>query len=268
LQKWLPGAKKPINLFEGRFQYSPIFYHSLTRSLYFFYTFNDNPGVYKISVINTSPKPENVFSANGKGSGLNQLAAGYSKLYVTSYGDIFVLDQNNYRVVKWSPNATSGVLVAGGNGKGSGSDQFPSPTHLFVDEINNALYVVDSSDNRVLKYTDGSPHGVIIFGGGPSTLFSKVMSEYVHALSILVDKMGSILVSEVAKITKWTPDIKSCVVVATAKVYEDSKYPVAMLSLPVLMTFDKLENLYVYDSAYQQIFKFYKNSTACVNIIS
>jgi hypothetical protein len=217
LQKWLPGAKKPTNLFEGRFQYGPIFYHSSTRSLYFFYIFKDNPGVYKISVIDTNSKPENVFSASGKGSRLNQLNTECRGLYVTSAGDIFVLDQGNYRVVKWSANATSGVLVAGGNSKGSGSDQLMHSSDLFVDEINNVLYVVDSSNHRVLKYTDGSPNGTIILGGGPNTLFSKVMSEYVDAFSILVDKMGNILIGEASKITKWTPDIKSHVVVATSK---------------------------------------------------
>ncbi len=77
--------------------------------------------------------------------------------------------------------------------------------------------MVDSSNDCVLKYTDGSSNGITIFDGDPDTVFSKEMSKYVDCRSILVDKMGNILVSEVTKITKSTPDIKSRVIVATAK---------------------------------------------------
>jgi hypothetical protein len=264
LEKWLPGAEKPINLFEGRFQSSPIFYHLSSRSLYIFYVLNNKPSVYRL--VDGSSIPMNVINVNGKGSELNQLGTSCAGLYVNSASHIFVLDYDNDRVVKWTLNATSGVLVANGSRDGSISYRTAGLVALCVDEINNALYVVDQSRRIVIKYTNDSVNGVIVFGGGPTTVFSDILSEYLQPISVLVDRMGNILVGEVNRITKWTPDRKSYVVV-TSRDSQGVRFTEADISMPVIMTFDKFENLYVYDSQYQRgrVIKFTRNSTPCTN---
>ncbi len=262
LQKWLPDAKKPINLFEGRFENTPIFYHSLSSSLYLFYVLKENPGVYKL--IDESTRPVSAINVNGKGSALNQLGISCAGLYVTSANDIFVVDTNNHRVVKWLMNGTSGILVADLNRQGSDSNQLSYPSGLYVDEMNNILYVVDRSNNRILKYTNESTSGMTAFGGGPHTPFSDVRSEYVQPLSVLVDKMGNILIGEPSRITKWTPDIKSNMIIFPQD-KDSSMYTGNMNIRPTIMTFDKLENLYVYESGTNQVVKFIRNSTSCMN---
>jgi hypothetical protein len=263
LQKWPPGAKEPINLFEGLFQNSPIFYHSASHSLYFFYILKNKPSVYKL--VNGSSVPVNAINVNGKGSALNQLSTACTGLYVAAAGDIFIIDTINYRVVKWAVNATSGVLVAGGNGGGSGPNQLSSPFALAVDELNNVLYVVDGTNSRrILRYTNESANGVAVLGGGPHTIFSNVPSEYVEPIYVLVDKMGNLLVSEIFKITRWIPNIKSNFTVFT----QDKDFRLTKrdsVLKPSIMTFDKLENLYVYDSGNGQVVKFKRNSTSCTN---
>ncbi|CAF4563502.1 unnamed protein product, partial [Rotaria sp. Silwood2] len=47
--------------------------------------------------------------------------------------------------------ATSGDVIIGGRGEGSRSDQFSEPTDLSFDSDGN-LYVVDSGNDRILKY--------------------------------------------------------------------------------------------------------------------
>ncbi len=260
LQKWLPGAEKPINLLEEIFQSTPIFYHSLSRSLYFFYVFRKNPGVYKL--VDGSSMPVNVINASGEGKALNQLGTSFGGLYVTLTGDIFIIDSANYRVVKWAMNATSGVLVAGGNRFDSDSDQFVTRTGLYVDETNNVLYIVEYY-NCIRKYTIGSTDGVIILGGGPNEVLSNVMTEYIKPISVLVDKMGNILVAEVDRITKWTPDIKSSVIVIGQQ-NQDLRATTTLMGFSGVMTFDKLENLYVYDNGGRHVVKFTRNSTSCM----
>jgi hypothetical protein len=105
---------------------------------------------------------------------------------------------------------------------------------------------------------------VTVIGGSATQVLSDIMSEYVEPLSVLVDKMGNILVGEVFKITKWTPDIKSSVVVTSKDnvVIGDNA---ARLYIPMIMTLDKLENLYVYNQHYGQVIKFNRTSTSCVN---
>ena len=37
---------------------------------------------------------------------------------------MYIVDDNNERVMKWAPGATEGTVVAGGNGRGSANNQF------------------------------------------------------------------------------------------------------------------------------------------------
>jgi hypothetical protein len=144
LQKWPPGAAKPINLFEGRFPISPLFYHSLSRSLYFFYVIQNNPSVYKL--VDDSSTPVNAINVKEQGTGLDKLSNSCTGLYVNSPGDIFVLDNIINRVVKWAVNANSGILVA--DGTVVGSSRWLYATALYVDEINDVLYVLDQHSGK------------------------------------------------------------------------------------------------------------------------
>lgn len=139
LQKWFPSTNKTINLFENQFPDTPLFYHSLSGSLYFFYVYKDKPGVYKL--IDGSSTAVNVFNASGSGGNLNQLNTDCRGLYVTATGDVFVIDKGHHRVMKWVVNSTSGIRVAGNE---DGSDPFELWTAkgLTVDETNNILYVL------------------------------------------------------------------------------------------------------------------------------
>jgi hypothetical protein len=96
---------------------------------------------------------------------------------------------------------------------------------------------------------------VVVLGGDPKTVFSDVMSEYVQPLSILVDKMGNILVGETNRITKWTPDIKSSVVV-TSRDSRRVDFNEADIDTPSLMAFDKFSNLYVRHDRHPYMDKF------------
>jgi len=82
-------------------------------------------------------------------------------------------------------------------------------------------------------------------------------------ISVFGDKMGNILVGEMFKLTKWTPDIKSSVVV-TSKDNQGLGATAASIYIPQIMTFDKLGNLYVYDKGYGHVVKFIRNSTSCM----
>jgi DNA-binding beta-propeller fold protein YncE len=103
-----------------------------------------------------------VAGGNGAGSAANQLSFP-GGIFVDSSGNLYVADtgyaifppQNN-RVQEWTPGATSGVTVAGGNGAGSAADQLSYPTDVFVDGAGN-IYVEDSGNNRVQKFAPPAP---------------------------------------------------------------------------------------------------------------
>lgn len=70
-------------------------------------------------------------------------------------GEIFVCDKYNHRVLKFSANSTagtSGEIVAGGNGFGSGDYNIYYPFDIAVDTGNN-VYVADFINNRIQKWS-------------------------------------------------------------------------------------------------------------------
>jgi len=90
--------------------------------------------------------------AGGNGSGIaeNQLNNPYG-LAVDSDGNIYVSDNENSRVQKWVPGATTGITVAGGT-KGSAYNQLNSPTAIFLDAGAKNLYISDGGNYRVQKW--------------------------------------------------------------------------------------------------------------------
>ncbi|CAF1309620.1 unnamed protein product [Didymodactylos carnosus] len=74
-----------------------------------------------------------VAGENGWGSGFNQLKDPSSIIVDPSTRIIYISDYNNYRIVKWLPNATIGSLVAGGNSPNSQANQLYLPAGIRFD---------------------------------------------------------------------------------------------------------------------------------------
>jgi NHL repeat len=69
------------------------------------------------------------------------------------------------RVMKYAPGNKTGVIVAGGNGHGSGASQLNYPQAIDVDSSGN-LYIADSDNRRVQLWEPGSTVGVTVAIGG------------------------------------------------------------------------------------------------------
>ena len=264
IQKWTPNTNNPTDLFKEQFPINAMFYHILSGALYIFNVTEGKPSVYKLLTIDKNTIPIRVINSNGLGSDLNQFGRSSHGLYITSLGDIFVLDDDNDRVVKWVVNATAGILVAQSGMLWYVHADRWTMSSLCVDEINNILYIVDINNNHIIKYTNESTVGQIIFGSGPKTVFTNIMSEYVPPISIIVDKMGNILVGEFYKITRWTQDLKLNVII-TLEDSVTSNWHSRTTNYPTIMAFDKFDNLYVYDASRYRILKFLRNDTSCLN---
>ncbi len=102
--------------------------------------------------------------SNGNGgSGLNQLN-NPEDVFIDASGNVYVADGGNHRIMKWPPGASSGTLVAAGNGAGSGANQLNGPTGVYVDYFNN-IYISDGGNNRIQKWVSGASSGTTIGGG-------------------------------------------------------------------------------------------------------
>ena len=90
---------------------------------------------------------------------------GASGLFVAVNGNLYSVDENgNYVVWKLLQNAISATFVAGSSeSSGSSSSQLGGPNDVYVDRYRN-LYVTDTVNSRVQKFSNGSTNGQTIAG--------------------------------------------------------------------------------------------------------
>jgi hypothetical protein len=139
---------------------------------------------------------EVVAGGNGVGNALNQL---YNPrgLTVDGSGNVYVADYNNYRIVKWAPDATEGVIFA--NSIYSFDLEFDSDGNL---------YSVDYSNHQIKKFSPGASSGVVIAGTGSNGSGSD---QFYYPTGIGLDSSGNVYVADsenhrVQKIKKY-PEI-------------------------------------------------------------
>lgn len=91
--------------------------------------------------------------------------------------------------------------MAGGNGQGSGLNQLSSPSGLFVDD-EDAIYIVDGTNERVIKWKPGDSSGQVVAGGNGAGNQTDQLDE---ATNIVVDKNGTMFMcdSRNARVLRW-----------------------------------------------------------------
>ena len=155
-----------------------------------------------------------VAGTGSPGAGLNKFH-GVAGLTGDSQGNIYVGDYLNYRVMKWSPNATSGIKVAGTGVSGSGSLQLDLPYGVYLDESHATLYVADTANHRIQRYSFNGTNNVTTAAGGngPGIGNHQLNNPFGFCVS---KKTGSIYVADSYnhRIQRWSPGAASGVTIA------------------------------------------------------
>lgn len=89
---------------------------------------------------------------------------GAIRFFLHSSGDLYVSLGSLNAVVKYPAGSTTGVVVAGNNGAGSGNNQLNSPEGIFVDAAGN-IYIADRSNHRIMRWAPGATTGTRVAGG-------------------------------------------------------------------------------------------------------
>ncbi|CAF5129072.1 unnamed protein product [Rotaria sp. Silwood1] len=96
---------------------------------------------------------------------------------------------------KWSQN---GITVAGGNGKGSETNQLYYPYGLYVDD-DQTIYVADCRNHRIVEWKSGATNGKVVAGGNGTNQLNS-------PFDVIIDKESdSLIISdwENNRVVRW-----------------------------------------------------------------
>lgn len=109
---------------------------------------------------------------------------------VDAAGNIYVVDNGNNRVVKYTGG--TGVVVAGMGGIGSGADQLNSPFAIDIDAMGN-IYIADENNHRIQRWAPGATSGTTVAGTGTAGSGANQMSS---PRGVMLDPNGNLFVSD------------------------------------------------------------------------
>ncbi|CAF1642637.1 unnamed protein product, partial [Rotaria sordida] len=162
--------------------------------------------------------------------------------------NVYMSESDRHRVLKWSPRTNTTIIVAGKtDDRGSSSEQLSDPEAIYIDQTSGTLYVADSRNNRVQKWTKDSREGVTVAG-------SKTDSPGTDDGSL--DDPGGVWVDEETnivyvadtlnnRVVRWLPDSSKGDTIAGGF---GSGNATNQFNTPNDLTFDSEGNLYVCDN--------------------
>jgi sugar lactone lactonase YvrE len=211
---------------------------------------------------------------------------------------VLITDHYNQRIVEWKCGATSGQVIAGGNGPGNRNDQLYSPSDIIVDKETDSLIICDRYNRRVMQSPrrNGITGTVIIddiscFGLAMDDQRFLYVSDYQthevrryrlgetngtvmagsngqgdrldqlsHPHNIFVDRDHSVYVSDNYnhRVMKWMKNAKEGIVVAGGR---GKGNELTQLSCPTGVFVDPLGTLYVADCSNHRVMRWCKGAT-------
>ena len=187
-----------------------------------------------------------VFSGTA-GSALNQLNTPYGIALDENSGTLYISEYSGHRVMQYLSGASSGTVVAGGNGAGTGSTQLSGPFGIYLDLTSNSLLIANRGANNIVRWVLGASTWTLIAGdsnglsGSSSTLLN-------NPCSVTLDLTGNVFVADTFnhRIQLFrVGQMNGTTIVGTAGIAGNSA---SLLNTPYALKLDPQHNLYVADT--------------------
>ncbi|CAF4057074.1 unnamed protein product [Adineta steineri] len=186
-----------------------------------------------------------VAGGNGKGPELNQLNRP-AEIFIDEKKNIFIVDQDNHRIVEWKYDAKEGQIIAGGNGQGIRMDQLNCPTDMIVDQQTHSIIVADWKNRRVIQWLNQK---------------QQILIENIACYSLTMDKNDFLYVSDEKKneVRRWKMGEynNEGIVVAGGNGKGDQ---LNRLSFPGFIFVDEDQSVYVSDRDNHRVMKWRKDA--------
>jgi hypothetical protein len=111
-----------------------------------------------------------------------------------STGILYISEYDNHRVMQYLPGASSGTVVAGGNGAGYGNTQLMNPVGLYFDSSTNSLFIANFGAYNIVRWVLGASSWTLVAGIG-GTIGSTSTLLY-NPGDVTLDSMGNVYVAD------------------------------------------------------------------------
>jgi sugar lactone lactonase YvrE len=177
---------------------------------------------------------------------LNQLCSPYG-VYVDDDQTIYVADSSNHRIVEWKNGATSGQVVAGGNGQGNQKNQLNNPINVIVNKRNDYLIISDYGNKRIVRWPRRN-------GTSGETIISNV-----NCWGLSMDNDEFIYVSDINKheVRRWKIGDRNGTLVAGGN---GAGNRLDQLHYPYYIFVDQDQSVYVSDGNNHRVMKWTKGA--------
>lgn len=169
--------------------------------------------------------------------------------------NVYLSDYGNSRITKWTVSASTGTVIAGNNGAGSGLNQMNAQWGTSIDSTTNYLYIADRLNHRILRWLSGASSGTVIAGvtgtiGSSATLLN-------NPGAVLLDTSGYMYVldgSNYRVMRYMVGNTTGTAILSFAT--GTAANQLSSSSFPFLMRFDSTGNLYLNDMGNNRIQKY------------
>ena len=166
-------------------------------------------------------------------------------------GNVYVVDPGNARVMKWTPGAVVGSIAAGGNGLGSGTNQLSSPDGLFLDPATSIIWIADTYNHRIVRWS--SPSSSTVVCGSYGTNANQF--NYPRGVFVDISNSNTVYVADTAnhRVQKWLSGASSGTTVAGQTSVSGNGFN--QLYFPQTVIVDTNGNLFISDSGNNRIMR-------------
>ena len=196
--------------------------------------------------------------------------------------NVYMTESGAHTVMKWSPKTNTSIRIAGQTDElGHTVDRLYFPTSFYLTSKDDLLYIVDTMNNRIVKWNINSSEGVTV-AGAENSLSGNDASLLANPQYAWIDENSDIIYvadTENNRVQRFLPNHSAgtTIVGGTGKlfVYKTFSYLFTLgagnannqLKRPTALAFDNLGNLYVCDSKNHriQMFTLIDNQTCIIN---
>ena len=173
-------------------------------------------------------------------------------VFVDKYTNLYLSDCPNHRVIRFAPNSSVPVMVAGNGTRGSAANQLACPLGFSVDDV-GTVYVADYWNHRIQKWMNGASSGITVAGTGGSGSTSAQLN---YPKWVAVDTNGFMYITDTSnnRIVRWASNATQgvCIIACTST----SGNQANQLNGPVGLAIDSHGSIYISDKGNNRVQKF------------